>query len=131
MEPTWMVKGRLCCFAEDTVRIEIGPQYVELEVNAENLSDKVTHPAYKLGAIDALGRLIGTEKTMTVVDRESKFVPHLWKVYELQKSPALDRDGNEFKDEDGETVMIDRFIKIDEKEDFDEALAIAETLVAA
>jgi hypothetical protein len=129
MQPNWLIKDKLCCFADDTVRIEIGPQYVELEVSTENLSDEVTHPSYQLDKPDAFGKKIGLSKMMTVVDRKGKLVPHLWKVYEMQEVFSLDVIGNKIVDDDGETVMINRFIKIDEKEDFDDALAIAESLV--
>lgn len=112
MAEEWL-NANLCALS-DTVRVELGPQYVELLCSDENLSNEVTAPHYRIGARDALGRFIrpaelpegplknsifqsiAKEKAlgvygvvnvwdkMTVVDWREKFVPKLWKVYQDQ-----------------------------------------------
>lgn len=134
---------------DEKVRVERGPQMIELECNDKNLSDKVTAPHYRIGKRDALGKIIMPEKIkveservaaeadpygtvkdgepMNVVDWRAKHVPHLWKIYQLQETGEVyakdDPDGT-FKKGD----PIERFIKISEVEGKEGALASAQAL---
>ena len=102
------------CELSATVRVERGPQYVELLCSDENLVNGVTAPHYRIGTRDAMGkfirpdeipdparrqavfRSIAQEKAlgiygvvragekMTVVDWRERFAPKLWKVYQDQ-----------------------------------------------
>ena len=133
MAEKWLAEDKLCTF-DEKVRVELGPQIIELDCTAENLRDEVTHPQYRIGKIDAYGRTImfdaltkaeqaaapkrsaGTVEqgeTMFCVDWRAKHVPHVWKVYQMQ-----------------ETDDIERFIQVDEYEDRDAALARAKELRA-
>ena len=94
-------------FKDDTVRIELGPQLIELDATDANLADEVTAPHYHEGAIDALGKRIFKGQKMTCVDWRAKHVPHVHKVYQ--------HDGK-------------RFQLVDEYENEDEAIAFAEGL---
>lgn len=110
MKENWLNEN-LCSFDEKT-RVELGPQMIELDCTGENLSDSVTLPHYKAGAVDALGKVIapspkGDGNTMTVVDWRCKHLPKVWKVYQ-------DQDG--------------KFVKVSEYEDKAEALAEAKKL---
>ena len=118
MAEVWLNEN-LCSF-DEKVRVEKGPQIIELECNDANLDDTVTAPHYRIGARDAYGRVIRPGEAidpadsklgvvekgekMAVVDWRAKHVPHVWKIYRL----------------DGE-----RFQQIDAKTDRDEALAAA------
>ncbi len=121
----WLNPDVLCSFGDDQVRIELAPQIIELDCTDENLSDKVTSPHYKIGGIDAYGRVIrpgeaevlvqrnpvgvvNKGEKMHCVDWRSKHVPHVWKVYQY----------------DGE-----RFIQVGERADKAEAIAWAEELL--
>jgi len=57
MSANW-INDNLASFADDTVRVELGPQIIELDCTDANLQDDVTHPQYKIGGIDALGKVI-------------------------------------------------------------------------
>ena len=114
---------------DEKVRVEKGPQLIELICNEENLKDSVTFARYKIGKIDALGRAIMPEKIknkeareiaearpsgviregekMTVLDWRAIHVPHIWKIYKLQD---------------------ERFIMVDEIESKDDALKRAKKL---
>lgn len=117
MKENWL-NEKLCSF-DEKVRIELGPQIIEMNCTEANLSDDVTAPHYKVGGIDALGKVISLVNTrMSVVDWKCKHVPKLWKVYQSQEIG---------KDKEGKPVM--RFIKVDEKESKDDALDFARTLV--
>ena len=127
----------LCSF-DEKVRIERGPQIVELVCNDVNLSNAVTSPYYQDGARDATGKVIRPSKLpeevakkidapfgvveegekMAVVDRRAKHAPFLWKVYQLQETGESDKDGN----------PISRFIKVDEVEGKEDALARAKVI---
>ena len=139
MAETWLSKdkagnGVLLSLAADSVRVEIGPQYVELPCTAANLADTVTHSSYRPGRRDALGRIILPEnhglddvtvaklkrdpmgfvsegETMTVVDHKQVHKPRAWKVYHKQ-----DVDGTE------------RFVKVAEYEDFEQATTRARAI---
>ncbi len=121
----WLNPDVLCSFGDDQVRIELGPQIIELDCTDENLRDEVTAPHYKIGGIDAYGRVIRPDEAevlvqknpvgvvnkgekMHCVDWRSKHVPHVWKVYQY----------------DGE-----RFIQVGERADKAEAIAWAEELL--
>ncbi len=121
----WLNPGVLCSFGDDQVRIELGPQIIELDCTDANLSDEVTSPHYKIGGIDAYGRVIRPQEAevlvqknpvgvvnkgekMHCVDWRSKHVPHVWKVYQY----------------DGE-----RFIQVGERADDAEAVTWAEELL--
>lgn len=146
---TWM-NDDLCSLAGDTVRIERGPQVIELDCTEANLSDEVTDRRYKLGKRDALGRLIDPDEAarretdpkaaavlrgnaafdrlighkplalgerMHCVDRAARHRPYVWKIYRMQEA-GIDRAGN----------PISRFVKIEEVEGKDAALAAARKL---
>jgi len=132
MTPNWL-NDNLCSF-DEKVRVEKGPQIVELECSDENLQDSVTAPHYKVGARDAYGRVIMPERvedkvdmklgavteggTMSVVDWRGKHAPHLWKVYQLTETEELGKDGK----------PVSRFLKVSEFQDKDEAIAAAAAL---
>ena len=99
----WLNPEVLCSFGDDQVRIELGPQIIELDCTDENLHDEVTAPHYKIGGIDAYGRVIRPDEAevlvqknpvgvvnkgekMHCVDWRAKHVPHVWKVYQLQET---------------------------------------------
>lgn len=124
MEQNWIIPDKLCSLFGDTVRVEIGPQIIDMDCTDENLSNEVTHVNYRIGSRDADGRLIrpieaasdqihknqicyqisveekrglipiNKGEVMRCVDYREKHVPHQWKVYQLQ--------------EFGEPVMKDR-----------------------
>ncbi|GGH36437.1 hypothetical protein SAMN05444007_108264 [Cribrihabitans marinus] len=52
------------CALGDRVRIERGPQVVELDCTDENLDDRVTPRRYAKGRRDALGRLIQPDEAV-------------------------------------------------------------------
>lgn len=127
-----LAKGKLYSF-DEKVRVEIGPQIINLDCTDENLSDKVTHRNYRIGTRDAYGKIIRYDEistpelkkkistsmgvvskgeVMSCVDWDAKHVPHLWKVYQIQE---VGKDDS-------------RFIKVEEFEGKDEALAFAESL---
>ena len=105
----------------EKVRVEKGPQLIELICSEENLKDSVTFAHYKIGKIDALGRSIMPEKIknlearaaaevrpagvikegekMTCVDWRALHVPYIWKIYELQDGRFVMVDGVEDKNE--------------------------------
>ncbi len=146
MTEKWLQKDKLCTF-DEKVRVELGPQIIELDCTAENLRDEITAPHYKIGKIDAYGKIIGYDtfisedldddgeptgnmsnsmklqaarkgsinmgEKMFCVDWRSKHKPYIWKVYKLQK-----------------TDDMERFIKVDEYVDLNEALAKAKELRA-
>lgn len=119
MSANW-INDNLASFADDTVRVELGPQIIELDCTTANLADEVTHPQYRIGGIDAYGQAITADIVdkggkMHCVDWRSKHVPHLWKVYQLMETGETE--------EDGKPVMA--FGKVNEFEDKDEALSCA------
>ena len=132
----WLNPDVLCSFGDDQVRIELGPQLIELDCTDENLRDEVTHPQYKIGGRDAYGRVIRLSEAekpmdptgygvvekgekMHCVDWRSKHVPHLWKIYQLQDTDDVDPKTGD---------PVQRFIKVDEVEGRDEALKRARTI---
>lgn len=139
MTKNWLNEN-LCSF-DEKVRIELGPQIIELECNDANLADTVTHSQYRNGGIDARGRVIRPDKatpnevirrvdfakkfgvvndgeTMACVDWRSKIAPHVWKIYQWQDTGDVDKDGK----------PVSRFIQVGENEDKEAALAEAEAL---
>ncbi|WP_299077900.1 hypothetical protein [uncultured Paraglaciecola sp.] len=102
MKENWLNEN-LCSF-DEKVRVELGPQLIELPCTEQTLSDEVTAPHYKEGSPDALGRTIVKGEKMTCVDWRSKQAPKVWKIYQ-------NVDGV--------------FTKIDESEDKDTALEAA------
>ena len=132
----WLNPNVLCSFGDDQVRIELGPQIIELDCTDENLSDEVTSPHYKIGGIDAYGRVIRPQEAevlvqknpvgvvnkgekMHCVDWRAKHVPFVWKVYQWQETADLNPDDE----------SIFRFIKVGERADKAEAIAWAEELL--
>lgn len=95
MEEEWL-NDKLCSLNGDKARVEKGPQIIELFASKGNLCNRVTSARYQEGAIDAHGNVIGTKNKMHVVDNREIFVPHLWKVYELQDKIFI----NVYEDED-------------------------------
>ena len=116
----WLNK-KLCSLHGDKVRVELGPQIIELDCTTKNLSDEVTAPHYQLGKVDAYGKIIDPSKRdkMHCVDWRSKHVPHLWKVYEMQETEDFDKDKK----------PVSKFIKVAEFENKDEALTSARGLI--
>lgn len=124
----WLVKDKLCSFAKDTVRIELGPQIIELNCNKKNLSNAVTAPHYQVGKIDAYGNRIILGKKMCCVDWRAIHVPHLWKVYQMKETGELDKaTGKIAVDKDGKPIQ--RFIKVNEYKYKDKAIAYAKGLI--
>ena len=135
MKQNWLNEN-LCSF-DEKVRIELGPQIIELECNDANLSNSVTHPQYHDGGIDAYGRVIRPAKSentgprslddmydelekpiakrglvnegelMACVDWRAKHLPYVWKIYQWQDTG---------------------FVQVDQHEDKEAAIAAAETL---
>lgn len=108
------------CEIDENVRVELGPQIIELDCTEANLQDTITHPQYKNGARDAHGKIIGSAEKMHCVDWRSKIVPKLWKIYQIQEVTEINSNGDE------ETV--EKYIKVDELEDKDEAISAATAL---
>lgn len=132
MKKKWLVKDKLCSFGKDTVRIELGPQIIELDCTKKNLSNSVTAPHYQLGRIDAFGNKIKLGKKMSCVDWRARIAPLLWKVYQLQDQPlntAVNIIAKATGDKDAKIEMIKRFIKVNEFKDKDEALKFAGGLI--
>lgn len=101
MQETW-INENLCSF-DEIVRVELGPQVIELECNDENLSDRVTFTHYRVGGRDANGKIIMPERCtgvdpndpygtvsegeiMACVDWREKHLPKTWKVYQWDES---------------------------------------------
>lgn len=57
MTEQWLIEDKLCSF-DEKVRVELGPQVIELDCTDANLCDTVTHPHYRIGGRDAMGRII-------------------------------------------------------------------------
>ncbi len=132
----WLNPDVLCSFGDDQVRIELGPQIIELDCTDENLRDEVTSPHYKIGGIDAYGRVIRPKEAkvlvqknpvgavhkgekMFVVDWRSKHVPHVWKVYQWQETADLNPDDE----------PIFKFVKVAERADRVEAMVLDEEIL--
>lgn len=128
MRQNWLNEN-LCSF-DEKVRVELGPQIIELECNDENLADTVTHAIYRDGGIDAYGKVIRPDKVppsaakkvadfsrtfgvvsegeiMHCVDWRAKHAPLVWKIYRWQDTG---------------------FVQVDQNEDKEAALVVAETL---
>lgn len=144
MNENWLNEN-LCSF-DEKVRIEKGPQIIDLPCDDEHLCDEKTHPNYHIGARDAFGRIIRPREStnprvamivekdkrlnvfgvvnkgeiMAVVDWRSKFVPHVWKIYQSQDFEEI--TGN------GDVVTVTRFVQVDETEDKGEAVSKAKSL---
>ena len=103
-----LLKDRLYSLFNDTVRIEIGPQIVEVNCEDKSLQSTKDKPRW-----DAMGKPIKFGEKMSIVDHRAKFKPRLWKVYQLQE--VNDRDEP-------------RFIKVNELPEFAGALSFAEGL---
>ena len=58
MDKKWLIEDKLLSLDGDRLRVEIGPQVVELACTDENLRDSVTSKHYKIGGRDATGRFI-------------------------------------------------------------------------
>lgn len=132
MSENWL-NEKLCSLGDDKARVELGPQIIELDCTKANLENTVTAAHYQKGRKDAYGKIIepsppGDGNTMNCVDWRNKHVPSLWKVYKMQETGEIDAKTGELAlDADGNPVQ--RFIKINEFEDKDEALAFAGGLV--
>ncbi|MGD2065564.1 MAG: hypothetical protein PVI43_00155 [Candidatus Bathyarchaeota archaeon] len=166
IKENWLNEN-LCSF-DEKVRVELGPQIIEMECNDDNLSDAVTESYYQTGGRDAYGRVIRKSvveqeldkhlsdkslnpaqvavarklkqdlakdtfgavengEMMAVVDRQAKLAPMLWKIYQNQDTGRVyEKDQRDGINKVGEPIM--RFVKVDEREDRDEALAIAKNL---
>ena len=130
MAETWLYhdlpNGALLSL-DEVVRVEIGPQVIELQCSPEHLSVIYTHAVYRVGKRDASGRMIVGDDAqlvakhpdgvkygdrMRVVDWDAKFAPRLWKVYrwELLKGARL------------------KWVKVGQFENFDDALSLARQL---
>lgn len=123
----WLNK-KLCSLHGDKVRIELGPQIIELKCTVENLSDKVTSPHYQEGRIDAYGKVIKIGSKMHCVDWRSKHVPKLWKIYVMKETGELDKITGE-KALGDDKKPLQRFIQVKEFEDRDKALNHARGLI--
>lgn len=127
MSETWLFnnlpEGALLSL-DEVVRVEFGPQTIELDCTPQYLSIIYTHANYRVGAFDAHGRMIVGDDPelmkkypdgikygdrMRCVDWKAKFVPKLWKVYRWQM--RLDLKPAQFG-----------WLKIAQYEDFNDAL---------
>lgn len=82
VQETWLTDT--LCQVGPSVRIEYGPQRVQMECTAETIADSVTPARYKVGAPDALGKTIALGERMTIIDSDARHKPFLWTVYELR-----------------------------------------------
>jgi len=150
VKETWLTET-LCSLGEK-VRVERGPQVVTLPCTDENLRDDVTHNHYKVGRRDAEGRLIrpddreveladdaqelarfkaareqdfrtpiGKGEPMKVADWAGGHAVWVWKIYRVETVYALDADGA--------PVERQKFVKVDEVEGKDDALARAHEIL--
>lgn len=140
MKENWLNEN-LCSFDEKT-RIELSPQLVKLECNDKNLSNEVTSPHYRLGKIDALGKIIAKGGTMTCVDWRCKHLPKVWKIYQWKAVPQSKSEVTRFnklvdQKKSGKDLTADdvkfvnslfRFSKVGEDESKSDALDFAKTL---
>lgn len=131
-----LVKDKLYSF-DEKVRVEIGPQIVEMDCTNDNLDNSITHANYRIGKIDAFGQLITAEKVATAdtkmncVDWRAKHAPHMWKVYQMQKMSSeekLEIIKAAIKANIKPNPMVERFIKVNEFKNKKEALTFAEEL---
>jgi hypothetical protein len=150
MTGQWLIEDKLYSL-EEKVRIELGPQLVNLECTDENLDDKVTHRNYRIGSRDAMGRIIrpdempeGKEKNIVkaVLAEEAEQgggygavakgemmtcvdwrAKHLPHVWKIYQ---LQSTGT-FNKRTGEEIT--RFIQVGEAYEFEEALPIAENFL--
>lgn len=113
-----LIKDKLYSF-DEKVRVELGPQIVNLVCTEKNIDNSVTHANYQEGKIDAFGNKITMGNKMDCVDWKGKLKPHLWKVYQLTKTTDVDKKGKH----------IFRFLKVDEVKSKDNAITIAESLL--
>lgn len=146
LKEEWLIKDQLCDWGGQ-VRIERGPQVLELDCTEENLRDEVTEPGYRLGGRDAQGRLILPAdyeedphlayaahmdrrkgimpvvlgEKMKCVDWKARMAPYVWNVYQLCRFVETDVEGNE--------VEKERFVKVTQVEGLDEAKAEAGKLL--
>ena len=138
---------------DEKVRVEKGPQLIELICNDENLKDAVTFAHYQIGKIDALGGVIMPERvtdgpalhrlgdvicegeTMSYVD---------WRAnHESEKMSCVNwraiHEGDKMTCVDWRDIHVPHiwkiyelqdglFIKVDETEDKDDALKRAQKL---
>jgi len=139
----------LCTF-DEKVRVELGPQIVELDCTDENLCDTKTHANYCIGKRDAYGRhirpddmpegdaktavmlevqrdsnrgvygVVGQGEKMACVDWRARKAPKLWKIYESQAVEEIDSKGD--------VVEVQKFVKVDEREGKEDAIAVATEL---
>ena len=63
-----------------SVRVESGARRMAGKATEELLADTVTHPSYKVGAKDALGKEIVLGKDIAYLDI---YAPEVWYVYKL------------------------------------------------
>lgn len=117
------INPNLCSMYDDQVRVELGPQIIELPATEQTIKGGQIMPYYKEGALDALGKVIkicpeGGSETIHVVDHRQKFVKKLWKVYDRQKTNELSANHD----------YIFRYIKVAEYESKDQAIKHAKSL---
>lgn len=147
MKEKWL-NETLCSF-DEKVRIELGPQLVELKCTDDNLRDEVTSPHYRVGRVDALGKVIMPERLdevtrartkrngevaegemMTCVDWREKHKPKVWKIYQMKDTGEVytkdAREGEASSHKAGDPIM--KFIKVGEDESKADALNFASTL---
>ena len=74
-----------------SVRVESGAKRETAKATKELLDDTVTHPGYKVGERDALGKVIALGKEMTFLDW---YGPEVWYVYKLTE---VEENGKRFE----------------------------------
>jgi hypothetical protein len=150
MTEQWLIPDKLCSF-DEKVRIEIGPQVIELDCTDENLCDEVTHRQYQVGRRDALGRLIRPDELIANPDIDTKVLEKAVAkdirrgkppVAQGEKMACVDwrakrvphvwkiyqlQDTGEVNEKTDEPLM--RFIQVDQVAGRDMAISTARTLV--
>lgn len=86
MTEVWM-NDKMCCLADDTVRIEKSPQVIPLQCTEANLRNGVTPPHYKLGGRDATGAMIDPDEHA----RRLRAVGQEDAAAQVDRNAALDR----------------------------------------
>ena len=126
MKENW-INENLCSF-DEKVRIELGPQIIELDCTHANLSDYVTAPHYQAGKIDAYGKTIVPKDggKMHCVDWREKHVPKVWKVYQWQDTGEVVKDDKVDGMSPGDPIFC--FVKVGEYLEKADALKQAKTL---
>ncbi len=149
----WLIKDRLCCWNDDTIRAELSPRRVApkgdgFEVvtpeDAAALEAKFTQkwrenirkagPRPKgVSQYDFEQSVKPNKADYVFVDKQSRHAPKVWKVYVLTETdePMLDNRKEPIFNDAGDPVMVHRFLRAGTEATFEEAEALAKSLGAS